>query len=241
MPPERRFQGTMSADYLLIRSALPDFDELQRLVAEAVAGASLRGPAARLRVLDLGCGDGITSATILSRCPDVQITALDSEESMVGQSTANLAGAIREGRCQVILQDALCYLREQPESAFDVVASALALHNLARDYRHAVHQAIFRVLKPGGRFINGDRFTVDEEQRFQRLHCVLERFFDLFVPLGKMDLLRASVLHEIGDEAPERLMREDDTLRELAAIGFNNVGVQKRLLMASLLVASRPG
>lgn len=241
MPPERRFQGTMSADYLLIRSALPNFDELQRLVAEVVADVSPRDPAVRVHVLDLGCGDGVTSSTILSRCPDVQITALESEEAMIGQPTENLAGAIRDGRCQVILQDALTYLRGQPEFMFDVVASALALHNLTRDYRHAVHEAIFRVLKPGGRFINADRYTVNEEQRFQRLHCILERFFGVFVPLGKMDLLRASVLHEVADEAPERLMREDDTLRELAAIGFSNIAIQRRLLMASLLVASRPG
>ncbi len=240
MPPERRFQGTMSADYLLIRSALPNFDELQRLVAEAVATYAAQHPEARLRVLDLGCGDGITSRTILARCPDVQITALDSEESMVGQATENLAGAIRDGRCQVVLQDALSYLRGQPESTFDVVASALALHNLARDYRHSVHEAIYRVLKPGGRFINADRYTVNEEQRFQRLHAILEGFFDLFVPLGKLDLLRASVLHEIGDEAPERLMRADETLGELAAIGFSDVAIESRLLMASLLVASRP-
>jgi cyclopropane fatty-acyl-phospholipid synthase-like methyltransferase len=231
----------MSADYLLIRSALPDFIELQRLVSDAVAGHATHCPGARLRILDLGCGDGVTSHTILSQCPDVQITALDNEESMVGQATENLVDAIRAGRCQVILQDALTFLRGQPECTFDVVASALALHNLARDHRHAVHEAIFRALKPGGRFINADRYTVNEEQRFQRLHCILERFFDLFVPLGKMDLLRASVLHEIADEAPERLMREDDTLRELAAIGFGNVSIQGRLLMASLLVASRPG
>lgn len=231
----------MSTDYLLIRSALPNFDELQCLVAEAVANCAPCGPAVRLRVLDLGCGDGVTSHTILSRCPDVQITALDSEAAMVNQATEHLAGAIRDGRCQVILQDAHAYLREQPEFSFDVVASALALHNLAYEYRHAVHEAIFRALKPGGWFINGDRYIVNEEQRFQRLNAILERFFDIFVPLGKLDLLRVSVLHEITDEAPERLMREDETLSELAAIGFRDIAIRSRLLMASLLVASRPG
>jgi ubiquinone/menaquinone biosynthesis C-methylase UbiE len=227
----------MSADYLLIRSALPDFEDLQRLVAEAVADHST-GP---LRVLDLGCGDGVTSRTILSLCPHVQITALDSEETMVAQVTENLAQYIQAGRCQVVLQDALSYLHEQPEASFDVVASALALHNLAHGDRHAVHETIFRALKPGGRFINADRFMVNEEQRFQRLSCILERFFDVFVPLGKLDLLRASVLHEIGDESPDRLMREEEILAELAAIGFRNIAIPSRLLMASLLVARRPG
>jgi ubiquinone/menaquinone biosynthesis C-methylase UbiE len=230
----------MSADYLLIRSALPNFEELEGLVGDAVADYSTQHPAESLRVLDLGCGDGVTSRTILARCPRVRITALDSEDSMVAQATENLGDAIQDGRCEVILQDALTYLRGQPEATFNVVASALATHNLARDQRHAVHEAIFRALKPGGRFINADRFVANEDQRFQRLHCILERFFDVFVPLGKLDLLRASVLHEITDESPERLMREDETLRELAAIGFCDIAIPSRLLMASLLIASRP-
>jgi ubiquinone/menaquinone biosynthesis C-methylase UbiE len=160
---------------------------------------------------------------------------------MVAQATQNLGDSIQGGRCQVILQDALTYLGGQSESRFDVVASALALHNLARDDRHALHEAIYRALKPGGRFINADRYTVNEEQRFQRLSCILERFFDVFVPLGKMDLLRASVLHEIADESPDRLMRVDETVVELAAIGFCDIAIPRRLLMASLMVASRPG
>ena len=38
-----------------------------------------------------------------------------------------------------------------------------------------------------------------------------------------------------------RCVDEDETLAELATIGFCNVAIPRRLLMASLLVASRPG
>jgi hypothetical protein len=65
--PERRFQGVMTEDYLLVRRAVPAFDEFQRLVVEAVAAHSSPDPSRPLRVLDLGCGDGVTSAAILSR------------------------------------------------------------------------------------------------------------------------------------------------------------------------------
>jgi ubiquinone/menaquinone biosynthesis C-methylase UbiE len=230
----------MSADYLLIRQALPQFDELQTRVAEAIAECTPRGRASPLRVLDLGCGDGITSHTILSRCLQVHITAVDSEEAMVAQATENLAGAIRDARCQVILHDALSYLRGQPASTFDAVTSALALHNMTHEYRHALHEAIFRALKPGGRFINADRYVRNDEERIQRLLRILERFFDTFVPLGKLDLLREAVLHEVADEAPDRVMREDDTLRELAAIGFRPIEVTHRCLTAAVLTAIRP-
>ncbi len=241
MSAEQRFQGAMSADYMLVRLAIPDFDALQRLVAGAVADYAPAGSSAPLRLLDLGCGDGVTSHAILSGRPDVLVTSLDNEAMMARQATDRLASFIGAGRCQVVLHDALGYLGGQRESTFDVVASALALHNLHRDYRHKLHQEIYRVLRPGGLFVNADKYASSDEQRFGALQGTLGRFFDLFVPLGKLDLLRACVLHEVADERPERVMWEADTVRELADLGFGNAEVRSRLQMAALLVANKPG
>jgi tRNA (cmo5U34)-methyltransferase len=237
--PERRFQGVMSEDYLLVRRAVPAFDEFQRLVAEAVGGHPSPGPAVPLRVLDLGCGDGVTSATILSGRPDVWVTALDSEEAMAARATVTLADFIRAGRCRVALHDALGYLRGLPEASLDVVA--LALHNLHHDYRRCLHQEVYRVLKPGGLFANADKYAQSDEQRLRRLRDTLERFFDGFVPLGKLDLLRACVLHEVADEDPDRIMWEREVVPELTALGFRDVEVRRPHPTAALLVASRPG
>jgi SAM-dependent methyltransferase len=241
MLPERRFKGSMSDEYALVRLAIPDFDELQRLVADAVAAYSPSGPDGPVRVLDLGCGDGATSGTILARRPDALVTALDSEVTMAGRAAENLAGPIREGRCEVVLHDALGYLRGRPAFSYDVVASALALHNLHRDYRHLLHQEVYRVLQPGGVFANADKYAGDDEERFRGLQAILGRFFDCFVPLGKLDLLRDAVLHEVADEAPDRVMREADAVRELAEIGFRDTEVGRRHGLVALLVARKPG
>ena len=48
------------------------------------------------------------------------------------------------------------------------------------------------------------------------------------------------VIQEIGDEFPERVMWEDDTVRELEAIGFRNVEVLRRLNLATVLTATKP-
>jgi SAM-dependent methyltransferase len=238
---ERRFRGAMSEDYLLVRGAVLAFDEFQRLVAEAVAAHPSPDPSAPLRVLDLGCGDGVTAGAILSRRPDALLTALDSEEAMATRASENLAGFIREGRCRVVRHDALAHLRNLPASCFEVVASALALHNLPRGYRQALHREVHRVLGPGGLFANADKYARDDGQRFERLRGTLERFFDAFVPLGKLDLLRACVLHEVADEEPLRVMWEGEVVPELVGIGFRDVEVRRPHPLAALLVATRPG
>jgi SAM-dependent methyltransferase len=239
MLPERRFQGAMSLDYQLVRLAIPHFEEVQRQVAEAVAAHVPADGSTSLRVLELGCGDGMTSASILARRPDVILTALNNEPGMIGHATERLRGPLQEGRCQVVHADALVYLRAQPPASVDVVASALALHNSHRVYRHGVHEAIHRVLLPGGLFVNGDKFALDDTQRFAGLHVSLERFFDLLVPLGKLDLLRDCVLHNVADESPERVMREHEVVQELSSIGFQDVTIRCRYEVAAVLVATR--
>jgi hypothetical protein len=88
--------------------------------------------------------------------------------------------------------------------------------------------------------VNADKIARDEEQRMQRLRDTLELFFDTLAPMGKMELLRECVLHEIGDEFPDRVMWEEEILRELADIGFDSREVRVRLGLATLVTAHKP-
>jgi hypothetical protein len=99
-----------------------------------------------------------------------------------------------------------------------------------------------RVLRPGGLLVNADKYAPqDESERFACLGVALGRFFDAFVPLGKLDLLREWVLHNLADQAPERAMLADDTLAELAGLGFSDLRLGPRWNMEALLVARKPG
>ena len=86
MKNEKRFKGKMSEEYRLINLALPHFEELQEQVGEAVAAFQKDPRLPALRVIDIGCGDGVTSFTILRSRRDVYLVCLDNEEEMVRQA-----------------------------------------------------------------------------------------------------------------------------------------------------------
>jgi hypothetical protein len=112
---------------------------------------------------------------------------------------------------------------------------------MERDYRDALHSQIFRVLVDGGLFVNADKYAPqDENERFEALGTALTRFFDAYAPLGKLDLLKEWVLHNVADQAPDRCMKEGDTVVKLKEIGFCGTRILYRSNMEAVLVAYKP-
>jgi tRNA (cmo5U34)-methyltransferase len=237
MTVEYRFLGVMSQEYPLIRLTIPGFQELQAFLGEVISRYAPDKVRPFIDVLEIGCGDGVTSATILTSRTDCLLTALDSEEKMIEQASTILRGYVENNRCRLTLCDALAHLRTVPSRSIDIVASALCLHNLERSYRDALHAEIFRSLKPGGQFVNADKYAATEEQRFEALRVSLDKLFEVFIPLGKLDVLRECVLHNVADQAPERVMWEDETVEVLRRLGFATVDFLYRDKVQAVLVA----
>jgi ubiquinone/menaquinone biosynthesis C-methylase UbiE len=147
MTAEYRFRGAMSEEYRFIRLTIPGFEELQVFVREVIARYQPGTEGQGIEILEIGCGDGVTSAMILASRKDCSLTALDSEPHMIAQAATALRRYIQDNRCRLLLRDALAYLRDLPAQSVDLVASALCLHNMQRGYRHAVHTEIFRSLR----------------------------------------------------------------------------------------------
>jgi ubiquinone/menaquinone biosynthesis C-methylase UbiE len=241
MTAEYRFRGAMSEEYRLIRLTIPGFEELQAFVGQVISCYRPASGQQFIEVLEIGCGDGVTSATILSCRQDCLLTAVDSEPKMIEQASGNLQGYIQENRCRLLLRDALMHWRSLPPSSVDIVASALCLHNMSRSYRAALHAEIFRSLKPGGQFVNGDKYAAGEGQRFEALQLSLAKAFEVLVPLEKFDLLRDCVLHNVADQAPDRVMWEGETEQALRKLGITSVEFPHRDNLQAVLVATKPG
>jgi hypothetical protein len=112
---------------------------------------------------------------------------------------------------------------------------------MERSYRDALHAELSRSLKPGGQFVNADKYAAGEERRFEALQLSLAKAFEVLVPLGKFDLLRDCVLHNVADQAPDRVMWEEETAEVLRRLGFKSVEFPYRDKLQAVLVATKPG
>lgn len=132
-----------------------------------------------LNVLDVGGGYGVVTEEVLQAFPAAHVTLQDYSQPMLDQARRRLVDRLGQ------LSFVLCDLTnptwpQQVGGSFDLAVSAIALHNLAdREKIFACYRAIRGLLKPGGCFLNCDRFVDGVEAhlaalraaRFDRVEC----------------------------------------------------------------------
>ncbi len=185
------FTGKISAEYDLLRLMCPN-----HLLLANRLGATIGAwrPGAPLVGIEIGCGTGISTHALLSARTNLTLTAVDSAGEMLDHARENLAEEAKAGRVRFVQADALAALKALPEASVDVVASNYAIHNFPDAHRAATLAEVFRVLKPGGLFANGDRYALDDRaahlsdtQAMVRSWFKLFRKIDRTRPAGGLD------------------------------------------------------
>jgi ubiquinone/menaquinone biosynthesis C-methylase UbiE len=161
-----------STDYVaewIKRDAARD-PERRRLLRQMLSFTPFPRDAA-LEVLDVGAGYGVVSEEVLQAFPAARITLQDYSQPMLDCARQRLAG--RSDRLSYVLGDLLDpSWPEQVGGPFDLAVSAIALHNLGMPEKiFACYRAIQGLLKPGGCFLNCDRFLEGVEQHLTELHA----------------------------------------------------------------------
>ncbi len=104
------------------------------------------------RVLDVGCGTATLLIAAKSRYPTAQMVGVDTDRRVLQIARKKLA----QHQVEVeVVQAGAEHLPFQP-SSFDVVMSSLVFHHLPTEIKQRAMQEIYRVLKPGGRFLLAD-------------------------------------------------------------------------------------
>ena len=102
------------------------------------------------KILELGCGQGVTSEEILKLLPSIHLTSLDYDPKQVALAKVRLEKYGKQ--CALIQGDATRLFFKK--SAFDVVIELNAFHHI-EGFQNAMKEAN-RVLKPGGIFLCKD-------------------------------------------------------------------------------------
>ncbi|SIQ16056.1 Ubiquinone/menaquinone biosynthesis C-methylase UbiE [Alkalispirochaeta americana] len=242
---EHRFTGDLAQEYELITLAYPDFEAFQHQMIEGIdfssAGTDRDVP---FHLLEIGTGDGFTTTRLVQAMLEAPgaglITSIDNDPNQLHKAQEHLREATKGGHVHLRESDALAYLQDSPDESFDVVATAFTLHNLEAGYRREVERQIFRILRPGGLFTNADKYAPRGQEQFDALAYQIERFFQAFVPRGKLEILQKWVLHNISDQSPRYAMFADETVSHLEAIGFKGVEISHRSHMQAVLRARVP-
>jgi tRNA (cmo5U34)-methyltransferase len=231
----KRFEGAISLDYDLVIQALPFYFVLQNNLGSRIA-AKYTNPT----VVDIGVGTGLTTRAIVANNPDCFVRGVDNERTMTEQARSNLESDVAAGRVEVVESDALDYLRNLQTASVDVIASSYTIHNLLRDYGARLEIESFRVLRPAGMFINNDKYASDDRQEYVSELAKQILRYDVLKEMGREDLRRIWIEHEIEDQVPERIMWTGQAIQQLRSTGFVSVSLVERAEQYAIVNAFKP-
>ena len=238
---EHLFHGAFAEEYHFLMQISPQAAEMSRRVGAYVADWVSPHPCNRLEVLEIGCGTGITTKCLEAGRNDIRIVSMDNAPAMLKQARCHLAREIAEGRVELIETDALSHLQAMPDNTLDVVASAYVFHNFLSGYRRHVLAEVLRVLKPGGVFVNGDRYAFDDPaEHLRSTQNEVKGWFRQFRAMNRLDLLEQWVVHLFSDESPEHIMPLATSRNEMLGLGFDDVRIHHREGVNTLLTGMKP-
>jgi SAM-dependent methyltransferase len=112
------------------------------------------------RILDLGCGAGVLMLTVLEAFPQVEVTGIDLDPTVLWLARARLRGF--GARCRLIMTDFL-----EPawtgliDGSLDAVISSQTFHMLGGQRLAPLYKQIGEILRPGGIFVSADHVRSD--------------------------------------------------------------------------------
>ena len=158
MQVETLFTGAGAA---MRRQALP-------MIGRAIGGRD----AAALDYLDIACGDGSFTQSVLDTWPGLRATALDLSPAYLGKARARLAA--HRGMRFVEAQAEATGLED---ASFDLVTAVYLFHELPPKIRVEVASEIARLLRPGGTLVLVDTIQYGDEPGFDALLEAFPRGF----------------------------------------------------------------
>ena len=233
MTTTSRFNNSLGKEYHLFQKAIPNHDELQKTIGKIVKKYLVKNNLSTATVFEGGVGTGITTAVLLKENPRSIVVGVDNEPKMLRFAKKSLP--LYQDRLFLHQDDLLSYLQKQPASTFDVFVSVWVIHNLSPQYRKKLFKELHRTLKPGGLFINGDKYARDGKREHSDDLEKQIKLFDIFTTIDRPDLKIAWTKHYLEDDKIKITEAEQKNI--LKKLGFVNVRINYRKGMEAIFTA----
>lgn len=137
---------------------IPDREDRFAAITAALPAFAGESP----RVLDLGAGPGSLSVRVLERLPEAEVVAVDTDPVLLAIGRAAAGDGTRLAFVDADLRsDWVARIAVGP---YDAAVSTTALHWLRLEELLPFYARLAEVLRPGGVFLDGDRFDFDHDQ-----------------------------------------------------------------------------
>ena len=231
------FMGVLGENYQTIKLICPLAAQMSYLVGDTVKDYA-KSHHEKLNIVEIGGGTGITTLSILLAADNLVVSSIDNALTMQQQAQKSLKSWAEQGKVNFIENDALNALKAVADNSVDIVASAYTLHNFEHPYRTSLISEIFRILKKGGKFINGDRYGLDDiSTHTAMIQKEIAGYFKVLTAEKKPELLEHWITHLFSDEAENKVMRETVSIEQLKKAGFVEVKLSQRTEVNALVTA----
>ena len=171
------------------------------------------------KIIDLGCGNGFLAEILLKSYPKASAILLDHSEPMIEHARIHME-AYKE-RCEIIHNDFSHSIGQYAEpGTVDCIVSGYAIHHLPHAKKKELYQEIYKLLAPGGIFINVEH-TASATPEIEKLHD--ELFIDHLATHNKKERQQvAEEYYNRPDKEDNILERVDIQVNWLREIGFKH-------------------
>ncbi|NOY86653.1 MAG: class I SAM-dependent methyltransferase [Deltaproteobacteria bacterium] len=175
----------------------------------------------KVRLLDLGCGDGIITHAVSAGIQDLEATLVDGSRDMLDLASERFSG--REGFSFLKASFQELGSGDLLQFHFDLVVSSLAIHHLDAAEKESLYRNIFGWLRGGGHFINLDSILGPSAELEDWYMVLWKEWIDQRRAEGKTDRDYSDIIRRYK-ENPDN--RPDPLFSQMAALkktGFEQV------------------
>lgn len=222
-----------------VRGAIPaaaeQIDVMLRLLGTVPQGVQ--------RFIDIGCGDGVLGAAILSQYPKAHGVFIDFSDSMLEAAREQFQGNDGQRIEALDYGDPEWVAAVEADAPYDAIVSGFSIHHQPDRRKRELYEEIYDLLAPGGFFVNVEHVTASSDIGARIFG---ERFIDSLYALER-EQGGARSREQIAQEYFDRQDKEANILAPvevqcdwLRHIGYADVDCHLKLYELAVFAGRKP-